>query len=145
MAIDDCDRPALHPCVQRRFGVRSVLCLPLIVRDEVLGVVFFNQHARRRELPPAIVAFAARLAVAISTALDNAQLYDEQQRIATTLQENFLHPLPQVPGLKFAVRSLPANQAELVGGDFSDVFVVEDGRSPCSSATSPARAYAPPA
>ena len=129
VAIDDCDSdPRCIPQVQRRFGVRSVLCLPLIVRDEVLGVIFFNQHHAAVHFPPAIVEFAGKLAVAISTALGNAQLYEEQQRIATTLQENFLHPLPQIPGLELATRSLPANSAELVGGDFSDVFALPDGK-----------------
>ena len=100
VAIDDCETdPRCNPEVQRRFGVRSVLCLPLIVRDEVLGVLFFNHHRAAVSFPPAIVEFAGKLAVAISTALGNAQLYEEQQRIATTLQENLLHPLPQVPGL----------------------------------------------
>ncbi len=41
IAIDDCESdPRCLPEVQRRFGVRSVLCIPLIVREEVLGVIF---------------------------------------------------------------------------------------------------------
>jgi PAS domain S-box-containing protein len=52
--------------------------------------------------------------------------YEEQQRIATTLQENFLHELPKVAGVELGVISKPAFEPELVGGDFSDVFVVDD-------------------
>ncbi len=49
-----------------------------------------------------------------------------QKRIATTLQENFIHELPAVPGLDLGMVAQAATQAELVGGDFSDVFVVDD-------------------
>ena len=49
-----------------------------------------------------------------------------QKRIATTLQENFIHPLPTVPGLDLGMVTLAATHAELVGGDFNDVFVADD-------------------
>jgi PAS domain S-box-containing protein len=128
VAIDDCAHdPRCIPAVQARFGVRSVLCIPLITHDDALGVIFFNHHEQATHFEPRTIDFAGKLAVAVSSALENARLFEEQQRIATTLQENFLHPLPAVPGLEFAVRSLPANQPELVGGDFSDVFVLPDG------------------
>ena len=60
------------------------------------------------------------------TAQENARLYAEQQRIATVLQENFIHPLPVVAGLELGVVSQPAYAPELVGGDLSDVFVVDE-------------------
>ncbi len=127
IAIDDCETdPRCLPEVQRRFGVRSVLCLPLIVKEQVLGVIFFNHHEAAVAFPPAIVEFAARLARALSIALANAQLYEAQRNIATTLQENFIHELPAVAGLELGVVSRTANEPELVGGDFSDVFVVDD-------------------
>ena len=127
IAIDDCETdPRCIPEVQRRFGVRSVLCLPLIVREEVLGVIFFNHHEAAVAFPPAIVEFAGKLAASISTALANARLYEEQQRVATVLQENFLHELPEVAGLELGMVAKTAFEPELVGGDFSDVFVVDD-------------------
>jgi serine phosphatase RsbU (regulator of sigma subunit) len=49
-----------------------------------------------------------------------------QRNIATTLQENFIHEPPKVAGLEIAVVSQAAYEPELVGGDFSDVFVVDD-------------------
>ena len=97
--------------------------MPLIVREEVLGVIFFNHHEAAVAFPPAIVEFADKLATSISTALANARLYEEQRRIATTLQENFIHPLPAVAGLELGVVAKTAYEPELVGGDFSDVFV----------------------
>ena len=127
IAIDDCETDSrCIPEVQRRFGVRSVLCLPLIVKDEALGVIFFNHHEVAAAFPPEIQEFAGKLAASISTALANARLYEGQQRIATTLQENFLHELPAVTGLELGVVTKTAFEPELIGGDFSDVFVVDD-------------------
>jgi sigma-B regulation protein RsbU (phosphoserine phosphatase) len=40
--------------------------------------------------------------------------------------ENFVHPLPTVEGLDLGVISRPAIEPELVGGDLSDVFVVDE-------------------
>ena len=55
-------------------------------------------------------------------------LYEEQERIATTLQESLIQPLPRTDAVDIAVLSRPANRAELIGGDFHDVFLLPDGR-----------------
>ncbi len=129
VAIEDCDHDErCIPEVQRRFGIRSVLCIPLVTRDEVVGVIFFNHHTQPARFERRTVEFADKLAVAVSSALENARLYEEQQSIATTLQENLIHPPPEVPGLDIAVRALPARSPDLVGGDFSDLFLLEDRR-----------------
>ena len=57
-----------------------------------------------------------------------SDLYEAQRRIALTLQENFVHDLPEVPGLDIAVVSEPAASPELIGGDFHDVFCLPDGQ-----------------
>jgi two-component system CheB/CheR fusion protein len=53
--------------------------------------------------------------------------YKVQLRIATTLQESFIHPLPAIDGLELAAFSAPANRPELIGGDFHDIFRLPDG------------------
>ncbi len=55
-------------------------------------------------------------------------LYEAQERIATTLQENLVHPLPAMAGLELAFLSLPARRPELLGGDFHDVCSAADDR-----------------
>jgi PAS domain S-box-containing protein len=113
----------------RALGVidHRTIAVPARTRSGVVGVVALGFHGRRPFDDDDIGLYRA-VGEQLGVGLENAQLYEDQQRIATTLQQNFLHPSPQVPGLKFATRSLPANEAELVGGDFSDVFEVEDGR-----------------
>ena len=62
---------------------------------------------------------------------DITDVYElEQQRfIAKTLQENFIHPLPDVAGMEMAVVSRAAVKPALVGGDFHSVFRASDGRT----------------
>ena len=54
---------------------------------------------------------------------------EEQRFIAKTLQENFIHPLPEVAGMEMAVISRAAVKPALVGGDFHSVFRASDGRT----------------
>jgi sigma-B regulation protein RsbU (phosphoserine phosphatase) len=52
------------------------------------------------------------------------QQMDQELELARRLQESFLpHSLPQVPGVKFAVKYKPASR---VGGDFYDVFRLDE-------------------
>jgi PAS domain S-box-containing protein len=55
-------------------------------------------------------------------------LYREEHRIASILQQHFMHAPPDVPGVELAVISETAQKPELVGGDFADVFLAGDGR-----------------
>ena len=61
-------------------------------------------------------------------AIENARLFEEQRRIATALQENYIHPRPSIASLDVAVVALTAERPELVGGDFNDLFQLRDGR-----------------
>jgi serine phosphatase RsbU (regulator of sigma subunit) len=51
------------------------------------------------------------------------------ERTVDVLRQSLLPTeLPAIPGCEVAVRFLPAQAAELVGGDFYDIFPVSDGR-----------------
>jgi len=67
--------------------------------------------------------------IAVSLADENARLYDEQREIAETLQIGLLPQRMEVPdGFEVAARYWPAGTASLIGGDFYDVFRVDDHR-----------------
>lgn len=57
-------------------------------------------------------------------------LLNEQTRLSETLRQS-LRPafLPQLPGLRFAARSVPSARGEGVGGDFYDVHPAGEGAS----------------
>ncbi len=125
VSVDDCEsdeRVDLE--LQHAWNVRSVAMAPLVVRAEVQAAIFVNYHSTAHAFTSLEVDFMERAAAIISGALENARLYETQREIATTLQQHFLHPLPNVADWEFAVASEPARAAELVGGDFHDVFPV---------------------
>ena len=66
---------------------------------------------------------AEQLGLMASVALENAQRYARERRIAQTLQRSLLPPsLPTIPGIDVAARFSPAGDGIQVGGDFYDVF-----------------------
>ena len=111
----------------KRSGIEAVLVVPLIRRGDPVGVLFFNYERKHVFMPPE-VDFATRLASSLALALDNAQLLKDLQYAAFTLQENLIHPLPQIPGLELGRVSRAAHEPDLVGGDFSDVFPIDEDR-----------------
>jgi serine phosphatase RsbU (regulator of sigma subunit) len=75
------------------------------------------------------LAFAREVTRRIARAMENARLYRERDLAAKTLQESLLPPeLPDVPGIEVEALFLPAIAGYEVGGDFYDVFELDDGR-----------------
>ena len=69
-----------------------------------------------------------QLAQAVAAAVEAQRSYDEEHRIAVTLQRSLLQSqLPDVPGLDVAVRYEPAGAQTEVGGDFYELTML-DGR-----------------
>jgi serine phosphatase RsbU (regulator of sigma subunit) len=118
----------------RRFGfdeeayLAAVSQVPVLTRDEL---------DRRLPFLRALAEMVAEMGLArlrdrglnrelAAKARENELLYEQQWRIAETLQENLIHPLPDVSGLELAVSSRTAFEPERVGGDFHDVFLLDD-------------------
>jgi diguanylate cyclase (GGDEF)-like protein len=64
-------------------GLRSLLCLPLLVRGRCIGVMTLY-HRRPRSYEPEELRFLSTFAGTVSIAVDNARLYGEQARLAIT-------------------------------------------------------------
>ena len=69
-----------------------------------------------------VVGIASQAAAAI----EKSRLYEAQRHIAQTLQENFMPPAAAGRRSGARYRLNASLRPELVGGDFSDVFVVDD-------------------
>jgi Stage II sporulation protein E (SpoIIE) len=66
---------------------------------------------------------------ALGLAADNERLYDEQRHIAETLQLGLLPQHLVAPeGVSVAARYWPAGSANLIGGDFYDLFAADGNR-----------------
>ncbi|MCL6471576.1 MAG: PAS domain S-box protein [Firmicutes bacterium] len=115
----------VDPELMKRYGVRSIIVTPLAFKSEVIGILkltFFS----RTTFSDAQIDFINKLAASVSLALENARLYELEHRIARTLQENLIRPVPSLPALDVEVVYKPALGGEIVGGDFYDIFELDD-------------------
>jgi serine phosphatase RsbU (regulator of sigma subunit) len=117
----------------RSIGLRSAVVVPLVVRGRSLGALTLVHAETGRRFDELDLAFAQRLAGTAAVALDNAWHYEQQRRIAHTLQAALLPTvLPHAPGLRLAARYRPQTdeRSEVqVGGDLYDVVAApEPGR-----------------
>jgi serine phosphatase RsbU (regulator of sigma subunit) len=105
---------------------RLALLVPILFGDRVLGHIAIDDPGERSEFTDREIALIEGIASQAAVAIENARLYDEQRHIAAALQDNLIHPLPQVAGLELGMVAQTAFEPELVGGDFSDVFLLDD-------------------
>jgi sigma-B regulation protein RsbU (phosphoserine phosphatase) len=127
-------KPVLAPDVARdpRYikanpETRSELCVPLIYKDEVIGVLDL-EHTRRGYFTEDHLRTVSTLAAQVAIAIENATLYEriarEEQRMerdlamAREVQHHLLPPTcPSMAGAELAARFNPAHA---IGGDLYD-------------------------
>jgi len=106
---------------------RSELCIPLIYKDKVIGVLDI-EHTRRGYFTEDHVRVMTTLAAQVAIAIENATLYEQiarqeqrlEQDLALARELQFRLLPPKVPGFRnaeVASRFAPARQ---VGGDLYD-------------------------
>lgn len=111
----------------RALGIVSMMVVPLAVRGRSLGAITLVAAESGQHFDAEDLAFAQDLATRAALALENARLYEEQRKIAVTLQTALLpHELPDIPGVALAGRYVAAGEANEVGGDLYDVFASTD-------------------
>ena len=115
--------------VIRALAPRSAVTVPLRTRGRTIGslVAYWAETPRRYtdEDLPLFEELTKRAAVAI----ENARLYEREREIAAEFQRAALPiSLPQVAGIHFSGIYVPANDRELIGGDWYDALRLSDGR-----------------
>jgi serine phosphatase RsbU (regulator of sigma subunit)/anti-sigma regulatory factor (Ser/Thr protein kinase) len=123
--IDDVDHADILNPILREKGIRSLLGVPLLAEDRVLGVLHVGSLTPRRftdDERDLLQLAAERAAVGIQNAILN-----ERRRLTDALQRRLLPDLGRVVGLELASRYLPAAGASL-GGDWYDAFPLRRGR-----------------
>ncbi|MBB5930909.1 SpoIIE family protein phosphatase [Streptomyces echinatus] len=104
-----------------RYGIHSMVSVPLRARGVVLGMVNFWRGAGSPRFEEEDVAVAEELVARAAVAIDNARRYSREHAMAVTLQRNLLPlGLPEQDVLEIASRYLPAQSG--VGGDWFDVI-----------------------
>ncbi len=131
-------RPAVHvradqvdgpeqPYIER-FGIRSYVAVRLGSPGRPLGVLFVN-HTRPHRFARPELAFVETLTSYLSVTIERARLVSVLREAVTSLQAAVLPAsFPTVPGLDAAALYRSASEVAQVGGDFYDLFALEDGR-----------------
>ena len=106
--------------------LRSAITVAMKKRGRVVGALQFIRSGASRPYTADDVALAETVAGRIASSLENLRLHERQREIARTLQRSLLPAtLPHMPGLDAAVRYWPHGEANEVGGDFYDIFALE--------------------
>lgn len=133
---------------------RSELCVPLIYKDSVIGVLDL-EHTRKGFFTEEHVRIISTLAAQVAIAVENARLYEriarEEQRLERDLAmarevQHHLLP-PAVPSLKNAQVAAHFSSAHAIGGDMYDFLDYKPPRaclmvSDVSGKGAPAALYA---
>ncbi len=100
-----------HLCALREIGMRSVMIVPLIARDRVLGALSFVAAESGRHFDATNLAFAEELARRAAIAVDNAQLYQTAQDSEARFRTLFEGVADAVVVLDLNGRYIDANPA----------------------------------
>jgi serine phosphatase RsbU (regulator of sigma subunit)/PAS domain-containing protein len=114
--------------IVERLRLSSVMTIPLIARGRTLGALTMVWAESGKHYTEDDLRLGEDLASRAAIAIDNARLYRERDHIARSLQERLLpKKLPRIPGVDVAARYLPAGDVLQAGGDFYDLFEMDDG------------------
>ncbi|MFF2777988.1 SpoIIE family protein phosphatase [Streptomyces sp. NPDC058052] len=109
------------------YGMHSLLTVPLLARDVVLGMANFWRADTAEPFGEEDLDFAEELAARAAVAIDNARRFTREHAMAVTLQRSLLpRVLPEQNAVEVAYRYLPAKAG--VGGDWFDVIPLPGAR-----------------
>lgn len=116
-------------------GLRSILCVPLKIKEKVSGVIYVDNRIQANIFTEADLDLLNAIASSAAMAVENARLYQvavEKGRMERELQmaykvQTSLLPaeIPQVSGWEFGARWQPARE---VAGDYYDFIPCDGGK-----------------
>lgn len=115
------------------FGLRAILCAPMMVQNRLIGVVYVDTAMRSGNFSEADLKLLDAVAGQAGVAIENARLYkvavekgrlERELQMAREIQESLLpRRIPALPGYEIAARWRSARE---VAGDFYDLFMLEE-------------------
>jgi serine phosphatase RsbU (regulator of sigma subunit) len=116
-------------------GLRSILCVPLMIKESILGVVYVDNRLQSGIFVQDDLDLLTSIASSAAIAIENARLYqvavekgrmERELQMAREVQASLLPgETPQVAGWEFAARWQPARQ---VSGDYYDFVPGHQGQ-----------------
>ncbi len=99
--------------------------LPVMVGTRLLGVMMLG-WTEERDFDAEAIKTEEAIASYLSHALERAQLLEERNNAAATLQEAMLSPLPKIRHLDLSFLYSPAARTDQVGGDWYDAVALDN-------------------
>ncbi len=109
------------------YKLRSILCVPLKVKEQLRGIIYVDSRIQAGIFTPADMELLTIIAANAAIAIENARLYkvavekgrmEQELQVARNVQASLLpNRTPQFAGWEIAARWLPARQ---VAGDYYD-------------------------
>jgi PAS domain S-box-containing protein len=113
----------------RKFGIHSILSVPIRARGVTLGVAVFLRGQNPEPFEQDDVLLAEELTARAALSLDNARRYTHERTTALALQRSLLpQRFPEQSAVEVASRYLPASAHASVGGDWFDVIPLSGAR-----------------
>ena len=119
----------------RILGLRSILCVPLLLKGATIGVIYVDNRLQIGIFSPKDLELLAGIASSAAIAIENARLYaiavdrgrlERELQMAREVQANLIpRQIPSLPGWEFAASWHPARE---VSGDFYDFVPLDRQR-----------------
>ena len=116
-------------------SVRSVLCVPMMIKSELTGVLTVYNKKGASGFTEDDQRLLAILAAQSAQVIENARLIErerqllkiqEELRLASKIQMDLLPKTsPEIPGYRLAGKTIPA---QVIGGDYFDFLRIDDHR-----------------
>jgi sigma-B regulation protein RsbU (phosphoserine phosphatase) len=116
-------------------GIESLLCVPLMVKADLTGVLTVYNKRHREKFTEEDQRLLSIIAAQSAQVIENARLYEEEKalfrmqeevKLAAKIQLDLLpKESPEVPGYEIAGKSIPA---QMIGGDYFDYIRIDDSR-----------------
>lgn len=133
LIVDDPMHDSRFRGVQWDVSVRSVLCVPMMVKSELKGVLTVYNKKDGKKFTEDDQRLLAIIAAQSAQVVENTRLYEREKellvveediRLASKIQYDLLpKESPQIQGYDIAGVSIPA---QLVGGDYFDFIPIDE-------------------
>ena len=120
--------PAYDRRIAEANSCRATLFVPLVHQSEIVGMIALDEPGKRHAFSPKQIKVVESIASQATIALQNARQFEREHRIAEALQQALLLPPEQVDSVDVAYLYQAASASARVGGDFYDLFHIDDER-----------------